>query len=425
MIYVTGIREYGTIRAVGKTLGEKQRMTNVRDYLKRKREKQEEEVRVSYKEKIKSHKFTIFYRTTLVIVLIAAVIAALYIQWKNKVYTQMAVTASSEVYIVDDAILLPFDNTLLTYSKDGASCMDIKGNAIWNQTFEMQNPMVDICQNVAAVGDYNGRNIYVMNTGGILGSITTNKPIRNLCVAANGVVAVVLDDADITWIYLYDAQGNELAYFSTTMKESGYPVSVSMSPNAQLVCVSYLYVDSGQMKSSVAFYNFGGVGQNSLNKYVSGYDYLDVVVPYARFLDNKSVFAVSDDRVMFYSGAQKPVGIAEKLVSDTIQSVYYGDGYVGLVFVNTDGESRYRLEVYRETGELAQTINFDIEYSDILFSHDQVIIYNESECRIYNSNGTEKYSGQFAKSVMMLIPQSNAYRYMIVTHDSIDAVELQ
>ena len=41
--------------------------------------------------------------------------------------------------------------------------MDIKGNAVWNQTFEMQNPIVDVCQNVVAIGDYNGRVIYVMN----------------------------------------------------------------------------------------------------------------------------------------------------------------------------------------------------------------------------------------------------------------------
>ena len=404
---------------------EEQRMANVRDYLKKKKDRQNDEYRVSYREKIKSHKFTIFYRTILVVVLIAATAAALYIQWKNKVYTQMTVLSSTEIHITQDANLLPFAGHLLTYSKDGAGCMDIKGNPVWNQTFEMQNPIVDIWENVVAIGDYNGRNIYVMDTNGVMGSITTNKPMRNFCVAANGVVAVVLDDTNTTWIYLYDARGKELAYFRTTMKESGYPVSVSISPNAQLVCVSYLFVDSGQMKTSVAFYNFGEVGQNSTNNYVSGYDYLDVIVPIARFLDNKSLFAISDDRIMFYSGPQKPVVAAESLISENVQSVYYGNGYVGLVFISTESSSRYRLDVYHESGELRQSIEFDIEYSDILFREDQVIIYNESECHIYNGSGTEKYNGRFEKTVLELIPQSNARRYMIVTPDSIDTVELQ
>lgn len=400
-------------------------MVNVRDYLKKKKDRDDEKVRVNYREKIKSHKFTIFYRMVLVIILIAAIIAALYVQWKNKIYSQAAILSSVEINITQDSNLMPFSGYLLTYSKDGAGCMDVKGSAVWNQTFEMQNPIVDICQNVVAIGDYNGRTIYVMNTSGIMGNITTNRPIRDFCVASNGVVAVVLDDMDTTWIYLYDAQGKELIYFRTTMKESGYPVNVSISPNGQLVCVSYLFVDSGQMKSSVAFYNFGDVGQNSTNNYVSGYDYMNAVVPIARFLDNRSVFAVADDRVMFYAGTQVPTTVAENLVSDDIQSVYYGGEYVGLVFNSTEDSNRYRLDVYHKSGELRQSIKFDIDYRDILFHEDQIIIYNETECCIYNGNGTEKYRGRFEKTALMLIPQSGTYRYMVVTPDSIDVIELQ
>ena len=400
-------------------------MVNVRDYLKKREKRESDKPRISYREKIKSHKFTIFYRMMLAIILIAAIGAATYIQWKNKVYTESLVVASTEISITQDANLMPFDGYLLNYSKDGAGCMDTKGNAVWNQTFEMQNPIVDICQNVVAIGDYNGRTIYVMNTGGPMGNITTNRPIRNLCVASNGVVAVVLDDTDVTLIYLYDSQGNELVHFRTTMKESGYPVSVSISPSGELVCVSYLFVDSGQMKSSVAFYNFGAVGQNSTDNYVSGYDYLNTIVPFTRFLDNKSVFAVSDDRIMFYSGSQKPVSSAENLLNEDVQSIYYGGEYVGLVFNSTESSNRYRLDVYHKSGELAQQIEFDIEYSDILFHEDQIIIYNETECCIYNINGLEKYAGKFNKSVRTLIPLKTSYSYMMVTPDSIDTIELK
>lgn len=404
---------------------EEQRMANVRDYLKKKKGRENEKVRISYREKIKSHKFMIFYRTVLIIILIAAAAAAFYVQWKNKIYTQTTVLSSVEISLTQDSNLLPFSGCLLTYSKDGAGCMDIKGNAVWNQTFEMQNPIVDICQNVVAIGDYNGRTIYVMNTGGVMGSITTNKPIRDFCVASNGVVAVVLDDTDTTWIYLYDSQGEELVYFRTTMKDSGYPVSLSISPSGQLVCVSYLFVDSGQMKSSVAFYNFGDVGQNSTNNCVSGFNYLNVIVPFTRFIDNRTVFAVSDDRIMFYGGAQKPVSVAEKMISEDVRSVYYGGEYVGLVFNSTQNSNKYRLDVYHKSGELRQTIEFDMDYKDILFHEDQIIIYNESACCIYNGNGTEKYSGRFEKTALVLIPQSAAYRYMLVTPDSIDVLELQ
>lgn len=400
-------------------------MPSIREHLKRNREEKESKPRISYREKIKSHKFTIFYRMTLIMILIAAATAGVYVQWKNRIYTENTIVSSIETTITPDKKLMPLAGYLLSYSKDGASCMDAKGNAVWNETYEMQNPIIDMCQNVVAIGDYNGRNIYIMNTSGSMGNITTTKPVRDFSVAANGVIAVVLDDKEVTLIYLYDAQGNELVHFRTTMSESGYPVSVSISPNGQLICVSYLYVDSGQMKSSVAFYNFGAVGQNSTDNYVSGYDYLDTVVPFTRFLDNKTAIAVSDDRIMFYSGAQKPVSIAENLVSDDIQSVYYGGEYIGLVFNSTESGNRYRMDVYNKAGQLVQTIEFDIEYTDIVFHNDQIIIYNETICFIYNSNGVQKYAGNFDKSALTLIPLSSGYRYMVVTPDSIDTIELK
>lgn len=400
-------------------------MTNVRDYFKNKEKREETGKRINYQEKIKSHKFTIFYRGVLVLILIAAIAVVLNIQWKNKVYTESVVISSIETATQQNAKLLPFAGYILSYSKDGANCIDAKGTAVWNETFEMQNPMIDVCQNVAAIGDYNGRSIYVMNTSGLMGQITTNKPLRDFCVSANGVVAAVLDDADVTLIYLYDTQGQELVHFRTTMQESGYPFSVSISPDGKLVCVSYLFVDSGEMKSSVAFYNFGEVGQNNTDNYVSGYDYLDVVVGYTRFLDAKTAFAVSDDRIMFFAGAQKPVSIAECLLGEDVQKIYYSDNYVGLVFISTDSSNRYRLDVYNKSGQLTSSIDFDIEYSDIVFTQEQIVIYNESECRIYSMSGVQKYGGMFDKAVYTLIPTSTAYKYIVVTADSIDTIEMK
>ena len=400
-------------------------MVNVRDYFKSKRQHDEKRHRVSYKEKIRSHKFTIFYRSILILILLAAVATALVIQWKNKIYVDSVVISSIETAMPQNGKLVSFSGYILTYSKDGASCIDTKGNVVWNETFEMQNPMIDICQNVVAIGDYNGRNIYVMNTSNLLGQIVTNKPIRSFCVAANGVVAVVLDDSNVTYIYLYDTQGEELVRIRTTMKDSGYPFKVSISPNGTLLCVSYLFVDSGELKSSVAFYNFGEVGQNSTDKYVSGYDYLDVVVGYTRFLDDKTAFSVSDDRIMFFGGAQKPVSIAECLLNDDVQRIYYGKEYIGLVFISTESSNRYRLDVYHKSGQLSQSVDFNMEYSDIVFADDQIIIYNESECRIYNMSGVEKYAGHFEKSVYALMPTTSSYKYILVTADSIDTIELK
>lgn len=403
-------------------------MANIRDYLKEKEKRQKAEKKVDYKEKIRSHKLAIFYRIILTVAMIVAAVAFFIIQWKNKVYTQGTVTSSFPVIIVQGATVKELGGNILLYSKDGASCIDAKGNAVWNRTYEMQTPLISICDQMTAIGDYNGRAIYVMDKNGEKGTINTNLPIRDFCVSANGVVAAVLDDADITRIYVYNGNENTdepIVYGKATMDKSGYPVSVSLTPNGNLMAVSFLYVDSGNMKSSVAFYNFGEVGKNETDNYVSGFDYLDTIVPYVQFMDNDSAFAVSDDRIVFFSGAERPVNIASNFLEEEVQSVYYNENYVGLVFHNQSGESAYRLEVYDKSGSKIHTQLFDIEYTDIVFNKDQIIIYNDLDCQIFSMNGVEKFAGNFEKSTSLVIPTSSTYRYVVVTSDSIDTIELK
>lgn len=403
-------------------------MSNVRDYLKEKEKRQSTTKSIDYKEKIRSHKLTIFYRTILTILLIAAIIAFLIVQWKNKIFTESVIIDSSPVTIVQGAEVKNLDGNILLYSKDGASCLNAKGNVVWNRTYEMQAPMISVCGQVAAIGDYNGRTIYVMDKNGVKGEVNTNLPIRSFCVSENCVVAAVLDDVNVTRIYIYDANENTetpIVQAQATMDKSGYPISISLSPNGKLMAVSYLYVDSGTMKSSVAFYNFGEVGKNEADNYVSGYDYLDVIIPYVKFMDGNSAFAVGDDRIVFFQGEEKPTNIASNLIEEEIQGIYYNENYVGLVFMNQSGESAYRLDVYNTAGNKVHSQLFDIEYTDIVFNKDQIVIYNDLDCQICNMKGVDKFTGEFQKNTSLVIPTSSVYKYITVTTNSIDTIEMK
>lgn len=403
-------------------------MSNVRDYLKEKEKRQGTTKSIDYKEKIRSHKLTVFYRIVLGILLIAAIAAFLIIQWKNKVFSECVVVSSNPVTIVQGASVKNLGGNVLLYSKDGASCIDSKGNAVWNRTYEMQTPIVSICGQVVAIGDYNGRAIYVMDKNGTKGTVNTNLPLRSFCVSENCVVAAVLDDADVTRIYVYNANEDTetpIVESRATMDKSGYPVSISLTPNGKILAISYLYVDSGNMKSSVAFYNFGEVGKNEADNYVSGYDYLDTIIPYVQFMDNDTAFAVSDDRIVFFSGAERPTNIASNLLEEEVQSIYYNENYVGLVFINQSGESAYRLDVYNASGSKVHSQLFDIEYTDIVFNKDQIIIYNDLDCQICSMQGVDKFTGEFEKTTSLVIPTSSTYKYIAVTTDSVDAIEMK
>ena len=375
--------------------------------------------------KLARHKVLVFYRICIVVILVCVFLLCAYFHWKNLQYTEYEVKQEYEWSRSTEAHSLNLANTLFTYSKDGMSCTDTKGKVIWNQTYEMQDPMIRTCQNVVAVGDYNGRNIYVSDTTGNLGTIDTTMPIRDFCVAANGVVAAVLDDTTVTAIYLYSVTGEQLAYFKTTMSKSGYPLAIAISDDGKQIAVSYLKAENGKVTSSVGFYNFSSVGQNYTDNLVGGYGYSDAVVPLIAFMNNDTVFAVADNRLMFYQGRQKPVNLTDVLISEEIQSVFYDKDHIGLVFYNAGGETTYRMELYDTSGKKVKEITFDLEYRDILFDTTGIIIYNDEGCVIYDWDGRLKYQGNFMERVECMIPSGNIAKYTLVTENSIQTIQLK
>ena len=380
--------------------------------------------KTEFEHKIKVHRRNRIMKILATCVTIIAMAAIVLYLWDNSVYTSYSEISSFKRTSSSDSICLEHNGRVLTYSKDGISSIDNKGNVVWNETYQMQNPMVEVNGNMVAVGDYRGHIIYVMNEKGKVGEIDTNLPIRDLCVSKTGIVAAVLEDSKLTRLNLYDSKGQELVKSECRMSQNGYPIAVALSDTGEVMEVSYLYVDSGSMKSSIAFYNFSDVGQNSVDRLVSGNEYADTVIPYVGFLGKDSAFAVGNNRLSFYSGTEKPVSVAEKLLNEEIQAVYTGSESVGLVYIDTTGAALYRFDLYDKKGNPVLSQNIDFDYQNILIQKNSVVIYSNTECVMYNLSGKEKFRGAFGKSVSLLIPSNKSNRFVMVSSDSIDIIEL-
>ncbi|MDE6713450.1 MAG: hypothetical protein K2K20_06905 [Lachnospiraceae bacterium] len=366
-----------------------------------------------------------FVAMIVAVAVIAVIILVCYTSYLNYAYTGYEVISSVEKIQTNNSHILSFGTHFLSYSSDGIRCTDEKGNDIWSCPFEMQNPMIGINGDYVAVADYVGRMIYIFNSAGELGTIQTNLPIRDIEVAGNGVVAAVLDNGDVTSISLYYYDGSEIGFFRTTMSKSGYPLDIGMSADGTLVAVSYLYLDNGTLTSKVAFYNFGEVGQNKTDNLVGGYDYQNEMVPLVGFMNDSTAFAVANDKIMFYEGSQKPTSRKDIFLMEEIRSVYYGDNYIGLTYLNPTAESRYLIDIYNTSGDLKNTLPIDMEYQEIFFNNDYVVAYNAASCIIYNINGNIKYQGDFEESVLLMIPTNSVLKYVLVLPDQIQTIVLR
>lgn len=381
--------------------------------------------RRNIREKNRWHRFSITFRVLLGTLVVAAIIIAIMIYENTKTFSSYSVTASVPRTLADGAKTVEFDGTVLSYSKDGANAVDATGKLLWNQTFDMQSPLISICEDTVAFADYGGSTIYIQKSDGEAETVTTDMPIRKITVSSSDYVAAILADTDVTWIYLYDFNGKEIAYFRTTMEKSGYPVDFDISPDGELVVVSYYYLDCEDVKSSVAFFNFGPVGQNNIDNYVSGYNYSDSLVPLVRFLDSETAISVSSERLSVYAGAHKPVSVSDMFVTDDIQSVYYDKDVIAIVYLNSTGNTKYRLEVYNTSGETLSSYPFDFDYSDVTFGNDNVVLYGDTSIYIGTYSGDVKYEGSYTSPILLVVPTVSASKYTVVTDSSVDTVEFK
>ncbi len=356
----------------------------------------------------------------------AAFLALMVFLASQRVYTGASTSMILEMDAQDGTEYTTLGSNVVYCSKDGASCLNANGTIVWSQSFEMQKPLISVAGDVMAVGDYNGSTIYLLGEKKILGSVNTNLPIRALAASESGEVAAVLADTDVTWVYLFDASGNTIAYFKTTMAQSGYPLSVAVSASGELVCVSHLLTGSSGVSSSIAFYNFGNVGQNVAENNVSGFNYDNEIFPVTAYLSNTVCAAVSDSRIAFFTGREIPQSGVNTLFQDEIKGVYVGEGYIGLLFDDASGEDDYALQIYDAAGNVAGTVSFSMDFSEIQIAGKHVFICSSSELQIYDVNGRERYSGSFDKEVREVVPRTDTMgRLYLVTADGLEQMTLR
>lgn len=380
-----------------------------------------------YRDKIRRYRMRYVYRVLLVILCLGILFAIIYVQYKNHIYTDYDVISTVSKKNVIGTVNEVLGENILTYSHDGAQCMDSSGQALWNQTYEMQNILVEISGDVVAISDYNGHEVYVLDSQKKLYEIDTTMPIRGIAISESGRAAVAVADTKTTWIYIYNEKGEEIYAVKTTMGKSGYPVAFGFSPNGELLGLSCVYVDAGTVKTQVAFYNFGDVGANKSDYIVNGYTYHDSIVPYITFLGSDSAVAVGDDRVVFYEGGQIPTFQRDYLQNDEIQGIYSGNGYLGVLFRSDNMEYEHKLVVFGQDSAEVGTYYFNTEFTDIIFTEKYFVVYGDTECLITTYDNVIKYDGAFEENVELMIPSKNAgnYQFTLVSSSSVDIVQFK
>lgn len=316
---------------------------------------------------------------------------------------------------------ISYQDSLLKYSKDGATYVDEKGESVWNETFAMKMPKADACGEYVAIADLNGNDVYIFDTEGKVSSTTLPYKVCDIAVASQGTFAVILESEKENYINLYDKKGEQISEIQTTIDKSGYPMDIDLSDNGEKLFSTYLSLDGATVKNGLAAYNFGPVGQSeNADRMMGGYQLEGTIAPKVEFLDNNTICAFGDNQFIIYSMREKPSEKAKIVFETEVRSVIYNEEYIGVVIPNENekkSDAPYVLELYNTNGRRVMTKYIDFDYQKVRLSNDEIIFTGGEESRIYTIKGNLKFSYAFAKNVVDLVPTGYSRRY-IVLYDS-------
>ncbi len=346
------------------------------------------------------------YISVAVVVLAALIMIIVHkIYDRNRTFDSYKVEYTMEISDGVDNEFYPYKTGVLKYSSDGMAYID-GGKEIWNQGFEIKNPVMDICGDYVAIAEEDSNDINIYNASGEAYKVSASYPVKNLEVSRQGVVAAVLADETANYIEVIAKDGTQIAIGRTVLQGDGYPVDISISEDATKVAASYLAVTSGEIQSKIVFYNYSEVGKNETDRIVGGFnDFEDSLIPDIEFINENTVAAIGDNIIAIYSIDETPSEVARIKVKNEIQSVVYDDKYIALV-VKNDESGKNMLQVYDLTGKKVLSQEEEFAYSGIKMSDGNIIMYNDTECKVVSVAGVTKFKYNFTMGITSIVPVS-------------------
>ena len=315
------------------------------------------------------------------------------------------------------------NGNILQYGTDMVRLQTRQGEELWNISCSLKAPEVARCGNTLALYDQGGTDIVVAGRDGKLGAFTAKLPIVKASVSAKGNVAAILEDGANAWIEYYAADGTEIASIKTSMENPGYPLAVSVSPNGQLLAVSYLNFTDGIQKSEVHVYSFGSAGQNQMDNRIGAFTYPQTIVPDVAYLNDSTCVVFRDSGFTVLGGAKVPKASKEVETDREICSIFYDDEHIGLIVVG-DEEGTYRMLVYNSSGGEILDQPFDFPFSSVEIYGSEITLYDGAAFEVYGMNGVRKFSGTYTGDARDLFTVGK-HRYVAVTDSGFELIELR
>lgn len=321
-----------------------------------------------------------------------------------------------------------FDGNILKYNSDGAFYVTTSGDVIWNETFDISTPIVDKCEDYLALYEKGGTKIYVMMSTGSKGLIETNRPIVKACVDSSGNVAVLMSDKNTSQLQVTDVDGDVIAAGVIHAKNSGYPIDIEYSDDGERLVLSEVDIKSGNVTTTLVFYDFSSKGQKEKDNIMGTYSFSDMIIPRLHFMSNGSLVSFGDREIAVFSDSSKPKLKKEIFAESSIDTVFYNDDYFGYVGAETTdkGETVKMIHAYGKSGFEKFDKPLDVSYTHCeMLENDDILFSDEKELSIFTIHGIKKFNHSFEDNLIKVIPNGGRKEFIFIQNGIAEKARLR
>lgn len=377
-------------------------------------------------EQLREHRKTIIKRAVQIIGVIVLLIIGIELFNALRAFDNYEVIDTVERTSSGVAEYQTFGDCLLEYSNDGISCHGKNDEIVWNQSFEMTAPEIQICGDYLVVYDAAGTKLFILTESGLEKSIEMSSPIQAVCIANQGTVAVLMKEDQVSQVKLFDKKGNELANGKFYGDKGSFPIDIALSHDATKLAVDMVDVSKGKVSTTISFYNFGSVGQSEIDNNVGTYTFEGVLVPKIDYVSNSRMIGMGTGKMLVFDGSQKPELAEEIEIQEEVLSYFHNEKYVGIVYDNVEVENSWHIKVMDMRGNTVMENDTTIAYDNIEFlSNNEICVTSATQCEIFTTHSIKKFAYEFDKELYKVFSGENGQNYTFIFKDTIEEVKLK
>ena len=279
---------------------------------------------------------------------------------------------------------------------------------MWIESYEMSNPKTDNNGKYVIIFDVGGNDLESYTKDGRVATIGTDLPILKAVVSKTGIITILVEDSNSTYIFFYNKEGEQLNIsIKSKLAGDGFPTDIALSPDGTALMATFQYLKGSSMMGRVVFYDFSEIGQNMPNRVVGGFDeeFVSSMVARVRYFDKINSVAIASDGLYFFSSKNvaSPKLIKTIKAEEDIEAVDFEGNKLCVVYKNTSEKFNHTLYIYSKTGDVILKKEFLGDFSNLDMQKGYIYLTKDDKAIIMNTAGVIKYSGSLDSNIHKIV----------------------